>query len=367
MLSMPWKEQLEQVLNCPLRTARISVVAWHEAAREEQAAQVRPTGRIELADGRTWYAIAADSRSVDVLEVPAERLTMKEQRLLEWTIQQLSVEREAVPEAEPHLEELGQWVQEQLDAGIHQPDMPERLTAGGRLFSDMIPFLLMSEQATSLSLYGELEKLLSSFFEEEVMLIPLKEQEWLILGPTALLSDADQEERTDGPEETQEELLASMCSGLHGMLASEWVGECHLAVAEPMTPAKSIVETVGLLRETIYLGRRFYVGDNIHLPWRLHLERLLGSVPEAQRARFMNQILSQSDVLLEQEFLTTLETFFSLDCNVSETAKKLYIHRNTLLYRLDKLKQETGLDVRVFSDAVLVKILLLLYKVTKRM
>jgi len=55
-----------------------------------------------------------------------------------------------------------------------------------------------------------------------------------------------------------------------------------------------------------------------------------------------------------------------LDCNVSETAKKLYIHRNTLLYRLDKFKQETGLDVRTFNDAVLVKIALLLYKVTKR-
>ncbi|GJM80639.1 hypothetical protein HMSSN139_31350 [Paenibacillus sp. HMSSN-139] len=55
-----------------------------------------------------------------------------------------------------------------------------------------------------------------------------------------------------------------------------------------------------------------------------------------------------------------------MDCNVSETAKRLYIHRNTLLYRMDKFKQETGLDVRTFNDAVLVKLELLLYKVTKR-
>lgn len=51
---------------------------------------------------------------------------------------------------------------------------------------------------------------------------------------------------------------------------------------------------------------------------------------------------------------------------MSETAKKLYIHRNTLLYRLDKFKNETGLDVRTFHDAVLVKLALVLYKVTKR-
>ncbi|CRF29116.1 transcriptional regulator%2C CdaR [Mycobacterium tuberculosis] len=68
----------------------------------------------------------------------------------------------------------------------------------------------------------------------------------------------------------------------------------------------------------------------------------------------------------DPETMTTLEHFFQLDCNVSETAKKLYIHRNTLLYRLDKFKQETGLDVRTFHHAVLVKIAMLLYKVTKR-
>jgi carbohydrate diacid regulator len=96
------------------------------------------------------------------------------------------------------------------------------------------------------------------------------------------------------------------------------------------------------------------------------LERLLNTIPEAQRAKFVEQALKRTDVFLEPEILTTLETFFALDCNVSETAKKLYIHRNTLLYRLDKLKQETELDVRLFRDAVLVKIILLLYKVTKR-
>jgi len=72
-------------------------------------------------------------------------------------------------------------------------------------------------------------------------------------------------------------------------------------------------------------------------------------------------------LLQDEEIRTTLETFFALDCNVSETAKRLYIHRNTLLYRMDKFKQETGLDVRTFNDAVLVKLELLLYKVTKRL
>ena len=187
-----------------------------------------------------------------------------------------------------------------------------------------------------------------------------------MLGPQSLIYDAQSEERDEEMEESVEESLTSIASGLHEMLASEWIGECHLAVSQPISPINSIISTTALLRETIHLGRTFHVGSNIHLPWLLHLERLLSTIPEVQRLKFVEQALKRTDVFLEPEILTTLETFFGLDCNVSETAKKLYIHRNTLLYRLDKLKQETELDVRQFRDAVLVKIILLLYKVTKR-
>jgi len=76
--------------------------------------------------------------------------------------------------------------------------------------------------------------------------------------------------------------------------------------------------------------------------------------------------MGRPDLFTDSETVATLDAFFSMDCNVSETAKKLFIHRNTLLYRLDKIKNEAGLDVRSFNDAVLVRILLLLYKVTKR-
>jgi DNA-binding PucR family transcriptional regulator len=77
-------------------------------------------------------------------------------------------------------------------------------------------------------------------------------------------------------------------------------------------------------------------------------------------------VLKRNNLSPDTEMYLLLEQFFTHDCNVSETAKSLYVHRNTLLYRLDKFKQETGLDVRNFNDAVLVQVALLLYKVTKR-
>ena len=58
----------------------------------------------------------------------------------------------------------------------------------------------------------------------------------------------------------------------------------------------------------------------------------------------------------EEEELATVFTFFENNLNISETARQLYIHRNTLVYRLEKIQKKTGLDVRVFEDALTFKI-----------
>ena len=139
-----------------------------------------------------------------------------------------------------------------------------------------------------------------------------------------------------------------------------------MSVHYPIVPAKSLPGVVGKLREAMSIGRQQRVGKFIHLPWELYLDQLLSPLPHSDRMKFIEQVFKRSDPQLDPETIQTLETFFELDCNVSETAKKLYVHRNTLLYRLDKFKQESGLDVRTFNQAVHVKIALQLYKVTKR-
>lgn len=383
MSGTKWTGQLEQILGVSLRTEWI---AGKELAGYGNASGLEPedggdsprVGNWYELPGNEWSVVARlDGKQAELLIIGqpgAERLTETERRLVSWTLHQLhgkSGKRslKAAPgsyESEQFAEELGAWIQGQIAAGVLHSDVPDHMSAGGKLFADMIPFLLTSEYEAHEAPYFELEKLLKSFFADEVLLIPLKEQEWLVLSPSSLLRDSSTDDRSDEDGESTEDALASICSGLHDMLVSEWVGECHVAVAHSIVPAKSVLETVVLLRETLSLGRKFHVGSNIHLPWLLHLERLLNSIQETHRARYLEQVLQRTDVFLEPEIMMTLETFFSLDCNVSETAKRLYIHRNTLLYRLDKLKQETGLDVRSFNDAVLVKIILLLYKVTKR-
>jgi carbohydrate diacid regulator len=64
----------------------------------------------------------------------------------------------------------------------------------------------------------------------------------------------------------------------------------------------------------------------------------------------------------DEETLTTINKFFENNLNVSETSRQLYIHRNTLVYRLDKLQKSTGLDLRVFEDAITFRIALMVVK-----
>lgn len=379
MSTTEWLNPLQHILNCPVSLVTMQLSEWEDLVKQadsvwhgDNVQSMMLEGSRAEKNGTTWIAARSLGDEVEVLEIQGAGLMPKETELISWTLQwnraqAHSISSSSLSESEAVALKLSEWIGRQLLSEQPSYSIPDHLTAGGKLFAEMIPFLLVTEfpnakQAT----YSELEKLLRSFLADDILLIPLKNQEWLIWGPVSLLKDSDSDLFDDEDDEAEEDSLASICHGLHEMLTSEWIGECHLAVAHPVSPAKGIVETTVLLRETINLGRKFHVGTNIHLPWMLQLERLLNAIPEGQRSRYLEHALKRTELFVEPEMQATLETFFSLDCNVSETAKKLYIHRNTLLYRLDKLKQETGLDVRQFRDAVLVKIILLLYKVTKR-
>lgn len=271
--------------------------------------------------------------------------------------------RSAATEEERQSLLLSQWLLDRMEQGDIDATVPDTLAMWPALGRLKVPLLLYGDypersQDTS---YYELRKLLTSFFEADIMLVPLHNKQWLILGDESLLAEQRGEE-----DETIEESLSAIASGLHDMAASEWMGECRVAATYPFSPAASLVNTVMLLRETMELGKAFRMSSNIHLPWELRLEALLDSVPKRFKLRFLEGVLQRSEPAFEPETLQTLEAFFAENCNVSDTAKRLYIHRNTLLYRLDKFKQETGMDVRDFGHAVLVRLALLLYKVTKR-
>jgi len=319
---------------------------------------------------KIYFMLEINEEFVQTLEMTASSLTENEKGLIMLTLDAYRHEPGTAvadsnmeSEAEKTAYLVQEWVQHQLALSISQAVLPDSLVSLLSLDSTRIPLLLYGGNSDfSQGSYKELKKLLGSFFESDLILIPLLAKGWLILVPETLLTASIGEEK-----ESVEDALTSICSGLYEMLANEWVGECHLTIHYPLLiPAVSLLEIIIDMQEIMRLGKILYPDVNIHLPWEMFLEKLLNALPNAEQMRFIAHVLKGSEPLKDMEMYSTLEHFFAQDCNVSETAKKLYIHRNTLLYRLDKFNQETGFDVRHFKDAVLVKVALLLYKATKK-
>lgn len=115
------------------------------------------------------------------------------------------------------------------------------------------------------------------------------------------------------------------------------------------------------------MSSAFRIKGEVHTYKEFLLVKMLEEIPLSKRQEYMNEYLTdESKELLENEdMLNTAEEFFLNSLNVSETARKLFMHRNTLMYRLDKIERTTGLDIRKFSDAVSFRVLTLLYQLRK--
>ena len=116
------------------------------------------------------------------------------------------------------------------------------------------------------------------------------------------------------------------------------------------------------------VGKIFFDERNIVAYSELGIGRLIYQLPIPLCKMFIKEIFGgKSPDDFDEETLTTISKFFENSLNVSETSRQLFIHRNTLVYRLDKLQKSTGLDLRVFEDAITFKIALMVVKYMKYM
>lgn len=119
---------------------------------------------------------------------------------------------------------------------------------------------------------------------------------------------------------------------------------------------------------TLRYAELFDFPGNVHSYRECILIKMIEDVPETKLAEYFSQITDErfKEVFEDEEMLETAETFLQSNLNVSETARNLYMHRNTLLYRLDKIEKATGLNIRLFPDAVSFRVLTVLHKLLKK-
>jgi len=121
-------------------------------------------------------------------------------------------------------------------------------------------------------------------------------------------------------------------------------------------------------RMALNVGKIFFEDRQIIAYSSLGIGRLIYQLPIPLCRMFIKEVFEgRSPDDFDEETLTTINKFFENSLNVSETSRQLYIHRNTLVYRLDKLQKQTGLDLRVFEDAITLKIALMVVKYMKCM
>ena len=111
---------------------------------------------------------------------------------------------------------------------------------------------------------------------------------------------------------------------------------------------------------SLNVGKIFYKGQKIISYEMLGIGRLIYQLPIHLCKIFINEIFPNGlPDEIDDEVLQTIHKFFENSLNISETARQLFIHRNTLVYRLEKIQKITGLDIRVFDDALTFQIALM--------
>ena len=145
-------------------------------------------------------------------------------------------------------------------------------------------------------------------------------------------------------------------------------GDVHVAYGTVVSEIKEVSRSYKEARMALDVGKIFFEERKVIAYSTLGIGRLIYQLPIPLCKMFIREIFDgKSPDDFDEETLTTINKFFENSLNVSETSRQLYIHRNTLVYRLDKLQKSTGLDLRVFEDAITFKIALMVVKYMKYM
>lgn len=147
------------------------------------------------------------------------------------------------------------------------------------------------------------------------------------------------------------------------MLNTEAMTTVHVSYGTMVSEIKDVSRSYKEAKMALDVGKIFYSDRNVIAYSSLGIGRLIYQLPMPLCKMFIKEIFGENTPdEFDEETIATINKFFENSLNVSETSRQLYIHRNTLVYRLDKLQKGTGLDLRVFDDAITFKIALMVVK-----
>lgn len=150
------------------------------------------------------------------------------------------------------------------------------------------------------------------------------------------------------------------------MMNTEAMMNVRVAYGTIVQELKDVSKSYKEASMALDVGKIFYVEKKVNAYGRLGIGRLIYQLPVNLCKVYIDEIFGDTDPSdFDEETLTTVNKFFENNLNVSETSRQLFVHRNTLVYRLEKLEKTTGLDVRTFDDALTFKIAIMVVNYMK--
>lgn len=164
-------------------------------------------------------------------------------------------------------------------------------------------------------------------------------------------------------EQSEYEEIEQLGLAIENTFVTETSYSVCVGIGEPKRDLSALNESLKEARRAIDVGRMYRKNDHVFVYRSLLIERFLSDVPKELGTKYNSLLFNRKNArLFNDEMIHTIECFFENSLNLSETARQLYIHRNTLVYRLDKVQRVIGLDLRAFDDAVTFKMMMLLGK-----
>lgn len=144
-------------------------------------------------------------------------------------------------------------------------------------------------------------------------------------------------------------------------LTSNLFCKCYISISDTIYNSREIYKMYNDTVEYMVLGKKFGIKDKIFSSSGMLFEKIIYSVNDKVKEE-LNIKFADKFNLFDSEMINTIEEFVNCGLNISDAARKLYIHRNTLIYRLDKIHKDTGFDIRNFKEATVFIIAFLVWK-----
>ncbi|MCF0228961.1 MAG: helix-turn-helix domain-containing protein [Parasporobacterium sp.] len=160
--------------------------------------------------------------------------------------------------------------------------------------------------------------------------------------------------------------LEAVARNIYKVLKNDIKDDPYISYGTVIKDLKDVSKSYREASMTMEVSRIFSGDSHINSYANLGIGRLIYQLPIPLCNMYLREILGEFSIDdFDEETLVTINKFFENSLNVSETSRQLYIHRNTLVYRLDKIQKITGLDLRIFDDAVTFKIALMVSRYMK--